>query len=113
MRRITKMCASSLALAMTGCAFGTGIHAVGPGVYAVQDFRAPAVGGFPEAQRMVLLEADDFCRRQGLVFAPVAMRPDGNPYGIYGPSGFDAVFSCRARTDTIPPPSPPPRQPSP
>ncbi len=86
--------APAIALALAGCATTTGIVAVGPDTYMVSEMRAPALGGGPEAQRAVLAEANAFCASQGRVFAPVFMRPDGDPYTPYYPTAYDATFRC-------------------
>jgi hypothetical protein len=84
----------AIALAVTACATSTGILAVGLDTYTVSEMRAPALGGGPEAQRAVLAEANAFCASQGRVFAPVFMRPDGDPYTPYYPTAYDATFRC-------------------
>jgi hypothetical protein len=81
-------------LTLGGCALSSGIRQIGPDAYTVSEVRAPVRGGGAEAERVVLAEADDFCRRHGRVFVPMVMTQAGNPYGIYGPSGFNASFRC-------------------
>lgn len=84
----------AIALACAGCATTTGIVPVGPNTYTVSEMRAPALGGGPEAQRAVLAESNAFCASQGRVFAPIFMRPDGDPYTPYYPTAYDATFRC-------------------
>ena len=72
---------------------------VGPDVFAVSAMRAPVRGGGPEARRVVLAEADGFCRAQGRVFVPLDLRPDGDPRTPYYPTAFDATFRCGAPGD--------------
>jgi hypothetical protein len=95
-----------LVAALGGCALSSGIRPVGPDAYTVSEVRAPVRGGGAEAERVVLAEATSFCQAQGRVFAPIAMTPAGNPYGLYGPSGFDATFRC------LPPQTPAPTAPA-
>ena len=92
MRRLTYvvLVASSLA----GCGTSTGIVQVGPRIYSVSEMRSPVLGGGIEARRVVLAEASDFCRQQGLLLQPLQLRPSGDPYTPYYPTAFDAVFSC-------------------
>jgi len=79
---------------LSGCAVSVGVVPVGPDTYMVSERRAPVLGGGPEAQRVALLEANEFCRQHGGVFAPLAMGPVGNAYSLYGPSGFTTTFRC-------------------
>ncbi len=83
-----------LALAVAGCGTTSGIIPVGPGVYAVSEMRAPALGGGGAAQQIALAEATGFCQQQGLVFVPLAMRPGGDPRTPYYPTAFDVTFHC-------------------
>jgi hypothetical protein len=89
--------AGAAGLGLAGCAMSTGVVPYGPGTYLVSEMRAPAVGGFPEAQRVALLEANGFCGSFGLAFAPVSMAPGGYPYSGYGPTSFTTVFQCVAQ----------------
>ena len=91
--------ALSIATPVMGCAATTGVIPVGPGVFAVSAMRAPVRGGGEEARRVVLAEADGFCRAQGGVFVPLELRPDGDPRTPYYPTAFDATFRCGAAGD--------------
>ena len=84
----------ALMTAMAGCAAGSGIVQVAPGVYALSELRAPVLGGGGEAERAVLAEAAAFCEQRSLVFLPVDLRPDGDPRTPYYPTAFDATFRC-------------------
>ena len=97
MRRLSLSVA--LAATVAGCAAGSGIVPVGPGVYAVSELRAPVIGGGGAAEQAVLTEAGAFCQRRNLVFLPLDLRPDGDPRTPYYPTGFDATFRCVAATD--------------
>jgi hypothetical protein len=88
-----------ICLVLGGCAVSVGVVAVGPETYAVSERRAAVLGGGPEAQRVALAEATGFCAQQGRVFVPLAMGATGNPYSVYGPSGFMATFQCRPAGD--------------
>ncbi len=92
------VCLVALVL-LSGCALSSGIRPVGPNTYTVSEMRAPVRGGGPEAQRVVLAEATAFCEQQNRVFVPLMMTPAGNPYGLYGPSAFDATFQCLTADD--------------
>ncbi len=92
------LCLASVVL-LSGCALSSGIRPVGPDTYAVSEMRAPVRGGGPEAQRVVLAEANAFCQQQNRVFVPLMMTLAGNPYGLYGPSAFDATFQCLTADD--------------
>ncbi len=81
---------------LTGCALGSDITPVGPGLFAVSEMRAPVRGGGGEAERVVLARAAEFCRNQGGDVVLVDVRPDGDPRTIYWPTAFDATFRCRA-----------------
>ena len=81
-------------VAVTGCSSSTGIVPIGPNLYVLAELRAPARGGGGEARRMVLAEADGFCRRQGSVAQILDLRPDGDPFTPYYPTAFDATFRC-------------------
>ena len=94
MRRLTYV--ALLAVGLAGCGASTGIVQIGPRLYSLSEMRAPVLGGGIEAQRVVLAEASDFCRQQGLLFQPLQLRPSGDPYTPYYPTAFDAVFSCVA-----------------
>jgi hypothetical protein len=85
------------AASCAGCAMSTGIVPYGPGTFLVSEMRAPVRGGAAEAQRVALIEANDFCRAQGRVFAPVMMAPGGYPYSVYGPTNFSVSFQCVAQ----------------
>ena len=85
-----------IVFALQGCGSTTGVVPVAPGTYAVSEMRSPALGGGAEAKRVALAEADGFCRRQGGVLAPLAMRPDGDPYTPFYPTAFDVTFRCVA-----------------
>jgi hypothetical protein len=92
------------AAALTGCAGTTGIYPVGPGLWTVSEFRAPALGGAAEARRVVELEASGFCAQWGLAYAPVAAGASGYAGSPYGPVSYAATFRCV-------PPAPPPARP--
>ncbi len=81
-------------LAMTGCAFSTGIVPVGTDTYTVSEMRSPAQGGGPAAIRAVMAETSAFCEQQNRVLVPMALRPDGDPYTPYYPTAYDATFRC-------------------
>ena len=84
-----------LALApLAGCGTSAGVTWIGPDTYAVSEMRAPVLGGGAEAMRVALAEASAFCERQSRVFAPVTMRPAGDPFTPYYPTAFDATFRC-------------------
>ena len=88
-----------LVAGVAGCAAGSGIVPVGPGVYALSELRAPVLGGGGEAERVVLAKATAFCQQQNLVFLPLTLRPDGDPFTPYYPTAFDATFRCVAPND--------------
>ncbi len=85
--------------ALGGCAAGSGILQVGPGVYALSELRAPVLGGGGEAMRVVLAKAAAFCQHQSLAFLPLQLRPDGDPRTPYYPTAFDATFRCVPPSD--------------
>ncbi len=84
-------------LLLGGCAIGTGIVPVGPGVYATSAMRAPVRGGGDEARRVVLDAARGFCAQQGATPAFLDMRPGGDPFTPYWPTAFNATFRCVTR----------------
>ena len=88
-----------LLLVVAGCAAESGIIPVAPGVYSLSALRAPVLGGGAEAERVVLAEATAFCQQQSLVFLPLELRPDGDPFTPYYPTAFDATFRCVAPND--------------
>ena len=87
---------------LMGCALSTGIQPVAPGTYALSELRAPVRGGGPEARRVVLATATEFCQRQGRELLLLDLRPDGDPYTPYWPTAFDATSQCRP-TGALPP----------
>ncbi len=89
----------AMAASVAGCAAGSGIVPVGPGVYALAELRAPVLGGGGAAERAVLAEASAFCQQQNLVFLPLTLRPDGDPFTPYYPTAFDATFRCVSQSD--------------
>ncbi len=107
-----------LGMALAGCAAGSGIVPVAPGVYALSEMRAPVLGGGGEAERVVLAEASAFCAQRNLAFQPLDLRPDGDPFTPYYPTAFDATFRCVMANDpalqrhSTPRPSPLVRSPS-
>lgn len=90
-----RVLAGLAATALAGCALGSGIVPIGPDTYVLSELRAEARGGGAEAQRVVLAEADGFCRQQGRELVLLELRPDGDPRGYYWPTAFDATFQCR------------------
>ncbi len=93
------MAIAGAALAVGGCALGTGVIPVGPDTYLVSALRAPAVGGGAEAQRVVLAEASGFCRQQGRVVLPLDLRTS---LFVALPRHYDSARgSCFARRDFI------------
>lgn len=86
-------------LLLGACAFSTGIVPIGPDTYSLSEMRAPVRGGGPEARRAVLADGAGFCARQGRVFFPLEMRPDGDPFTPYYPTAYDATFRCLDRGD--------------
>jgi len=92
-----------LCAALAGCGAGSGIIPVGPDTFALSEMRSPALGGGPEAQRIVLAEANAFCRQRGRVFVPLMMRPDGDPFTPYYPTAYDATFRCVPANDPAAP----------
>jgi hypothetical protein len=83
-----------VALSLTGCGTSTGIVPVGPGTYFLSQMRAPILGGGDQARRVVIAEATGFCQQHGLIFMPLDLRPDGDPFTPYYPTAFDATFQC-------------------
>lgn len=83
-----------LVFCLAGCGFSSGVMAVGPDTYAMTEERAPVLGGGREANRLVLAEADRFCRQQGRASAILDLRPDGDPFTPYYPTAFDVTFRC-------------------
>jgi len=79
---------------LAGCGAGSGVFAVGPGTWAVSEMRAPALGGGPEARRVVLADMNAFCGAQGRAPVTLAMRPDGDPFTPFYPTAFSATFRC-------------------
>jgi hypothetical protein len=79
---------------LTGCSLTSGIVPIGPNTYVLSEMRAPVRGGGAEAQRVVLAEADGFCRRQGRDLVMLDLRPDGDPRVRDWPTQFDATFQC-------------------
>jgi len=90
--------AALMALTMTGCAASTGVVPIGPDTYALSEMRAPVRGGGPEAWRVLLAEAAEFCQRQGRVFSLLDLRPNSDPYSRYYPVAFSAMFQCLVPT---------------
>ncbi len=90
------------ALSLTGCGSTTGIVPIAPGTYRLSEMRAPVLGGGAEARRVVMTRAVGFCQRQGLVFVPLDLRPDGDPLTPYYPTAFDATFQCVAPNGLAP-----------
>ena len=81
-------------LPLLGCALGSGIVPVAPGVYALSEMRAPVRGGGPEAHRAVLAEAASFCQRQGRRLLILDLQPGGDPRIREWPTAFGLVFQC-------------------
>jgi hypothetical protein len=92
MRRIIPFAA--LTMLLSGCGSTTGVVFLAPDTYGLSEMRAPALGGGPEARRVVLAEAAAFCQRQGRRFVPLDLRPDGDPFTPYYPTAYDATFRC-------------------
>ena len=90
---------ATVCIALTGCAAGSGVVAVGPDTYALSELRAPAAGGGPAARLAVVSESAAFCRAQGRAVVPLELRPDGDPWTPYWPTAFDATFRCAAVDD--------------
>lgn len=86
--------AAVMTAGLAACGTSTGVVPMGPDTYSLSEMRSPALGGGLEARRVVLIEANDFCRRQGRVFVPLDLRPDGDPRTPYYPTAFDATFRC-------------------
>ncbi len=87
-------------LAVAGCSLTSGIVPIAPNTYVLSEMRAPVRGGGAEAQRVVLAEADGFCRQQGRDLVMLDLRPDGDPRVREWPTQFDATFQCLTASDT-------------
>jgi hypothetical protein len=94
-QKIRPSFALSATLLLASCAVSVGVQPAGPDSFIVSERRAPVLGGGPEAERVALAEATQFCQQTGRIFTPIAMGPSGNPYGAYGPTTFTATFRCR------------------
>ncbi len=81
-------------IGLEGCSLTSGIVPIGPNTYVLSEMRAPVRGGGAEAQRVVLAEADGFCRQQGRNLVMLDLRPDGDPRVREWPTQFDATFQC-------------------
>jgi hypothetical protein len=78
--------------AAAGCASSTGILPAGPETYTLSEKYAPVRGGSDEAQRSVLLKANEYCATQGRQFVPSTM-------GQGGPTGYSVTFRCLTQND--------------
>ena len=90
---------------LASCSLTSGIVPIGPDTYVLSELRAPVRGGGAEAQRVVLAEADGFCRLQGRTLVMLDLRPDGDPRVREWPTQFDATFQCLMASDLARPPA--------
>ena len=78
----------ALLVCLTGCGFSSGLVTVGPETYTLVEERSPVLGGGLEADRVVRTEAGSLCLRQGRVGRILDLRPAGDPFTIYYPTGY-------------------------
>lgn len=94
--RVTLVACAAL---LAGCASSTGILPAGPDTYTMSEKYAPIRGGGEEAQRSVLMKANEFCAQQGRQFVPNNMGQSGALLNPYGPTGYTVTFRCLLPND--------------
>lgn len=80
-----------------GCVRSTGMLPVGPDTYPVSEHYAPIRGGNATAERVALIEANEFCERRGRKFLPVNMTQPSSM--AISPAGYSVVFRCLLPND--------------
>ena len=88
-----------LALPLAGCNTSTGILPAGPDSFTVTETVSPLRGGGAEAERVAMMEANEYCEQQKRVFVPDVMNPAGNLSSPYGPDGYAVTFRCLLPND--------------
>ena len=79
---------------LTGCYRSSGVLKLGPDSYTTSAFAHIFVGGAPEAQRMALTEANEYCGALNKEVLVTNMRNQGFM--------IEVTFRCIAKADHIP-----------
>jgi len=79
-------------LAIGGCAMSSGVQKLGPDTYSVSASAAPVRGGYSEARRIALEDANKYCSHIGREI--VVTNVDTATTNVHGAGSADITFRC-------------------
>ena len=94
---MSKVIAFSAAIFLTACAQSSGVLKMGPDTYSVSAAAAPARGGYSEARKLALADANQFCAQMGKEI--LVTNVGTATTNVYGAGSADITFRCLSKGD--------------
>ena len=94
---MNKLTFLSALLLFTACAQSSGVLKMGPDTYSVSAAAAPARGGYSEARKLALTEANQYCDQQGKEI--LVINVGTGTTNIHGAGSADITFRCLSKGD--------------
>ncbi len=94
---MNKLIALSASILLTACAQSSGVLKMGPDTYSVSAAAAPARGGYSEARKLALVEANQYCAQVGKEILVTNIGTATT--NVYGAGSADITFRCLSKGD--------------
>lgn len=87
----------SASLLLAACAQSSGVLKMGPDTYSASAAAAPARGGYSEARKLALSDANQYCAQMGKEILVTNIGTATT--NVYGAGSADVTFRCLAKGD--------------
>lgn len=87
----------SFCLLFVACATSSGVQRLGPDTFSVSSAAAPARGGYSEARRIALDDANEYCTKIGKEI--LVLNIGTATTNVYGAGSADVTFRCLSKGD--------------
>ena len=92
-----KLLTLSTSVLLAACAQSSGVLKMGPDTFSVSAAAAPARGGYSEARKLALQEANQYCAQMG---KEILVKNVGTATtNVYGAGSADVTFRCLSKGD--------------
>ena len=85
-------------LLLMACATSSGVQKLGPDTFTVSSAAAPARGGYSEARRIALDEANEYCAQEAKEI--LVMNIHTSTTNAFGAGSADVTFRCLTKGDS-------------